>query len=110
SIRTDADGMMVTLTGDWIAREATGAGSGAAQEILEGMKGRRIAFDATGLGHWDSALLVFLVAVRHEARARKIVLDLTGLPPAALRLLTLAAEVLPGAGTPRGRPKIMERV
>ncbi len=108
SIRPGADGTIVTLTGDWIAREATGAEPGAAQKILEAVKGRRLGFEATGLGHWDSALLVFLVAVRHEAAARDIAFDVAGLPPAASRLLALVGDTVPDNGASGGERGLVE--
>ena len=72
SIRIDAPSMVVVLTGDWLAREMTGAEPEAVHRILDCTGADTIAFDATGLGHWDSALLVFLSAIRRGAQKRAL--------------------------------------
>ena len=48
-----------------------------------------IGFDATGLGHWDSTLLMFLSQLRQGSAHHKIDFDETGLPNTMKRLLHL---------------------
>lgn len=106
STRTDSSGTIVALTGDWIARDAAGAEPDSARQILDGAGDHRIAFESGQLGHWDSALLVFLLAVRQEAQERGIPFDDGGLPRSASRLLALVAEAASEA-TPAPRPETL---
>ena len=87
SVRRDQSCTVVVLSGDWIARDAAVAGPDSVSRILDGAETDRIAFEADQLGHWDSALLAFLLALRQGARQRDIPLDDGGLPRAATRLL-----------------------
>ncbi len=48
-----------------------------------------IGFDADGLGHWDSTLLVFLSQLRQACAHDKIAFDESGLPNTTRRLLDL---------------------
>jgi phospholipid/cholesterol/gamma-HCH transport system permease protein len=95
STRPGKPGVVVLLTGDWIARDATGATPAAIDQILGAAGKGPITFDAGELGHWDSALLVFVTALRHASRDRGIIIDETGLPQAVPRLLALSADATP---------------
>jgi phospholipid/cholesterol/gamma-HCH transport system permease protein len=110
SAYTDSSGTTVVLTGDWIARDAASAESDAARRILDAAGNHRIAFESGKLGHWDSALLVFLLAVRQEAQERGIPFDGGGLPRAASRLLALVAEATPKAAPAPRRKTLVDRV
>lgn len=79
----------ITLSGDWVAR-VSGVDPRAAAQILRPGVGR-LAFDAGGLGHWDSALIAFLANLREAANAAGVTIDEIGLPPHARRLLALMA-------------------
>ncbi|WP_424140828.1 MlaE family ABC transporter permease [Roseomonas chloroacetimidivorans] len=90
------------LTGDWIAHETGLRDSAAVRQVLTETEGAtRLRFESSGLGRWDSALVVFLQALQEAAAAsvtgagQRIELDGTGLPEATRRLLTLAAETGP---------------
>jgi len=80
---------VITLSGTWVAR-VMGADGGAAQSILA-KKPRTIKFESEALGHWDSALILFLSDLRDAAAATSVVFDQSGLPPDARRLLTLVS-------------------
>jgi phospholipid/cholesterol/gamma-HCH transport system permease protein len=110
SIQTDAPGMVVVLNGDWFAREMTGTEPESVRQILDNTATKAIAFDATGLGHWDSALLVFLSAVRRGAQKRGLRFDGGGLPKAASRLLALIAEAPPEALSPPVAGALIDRI
>jgi anti-anti-sigma regulatory factor len=92
--RADHGGVIVTLTGDWLASAGGLAEQGVVQKIVA-TGGKGVSFDARELGGWDSTLLVFIESLRHAARERGVPFDDTGLPPAASRLLALAAEAAP---------------
>jgi phospholipid/cholesterol/gamma-HCH transport system permease protein len=108
--RTDSSGTIVVLSGDWVARDATGAAPDAARGILEGAGHGRIAFDSDKLGHWDSALLVFLLALRQGAQEHGIAFGEEGLPRAACRLLALVAETPPSTARPIEEDPLARRV
>lgn len=98
------------LAGDWIARETGLRDAAAVRQVLTEAGGAaRLRFDVSGLGRWDSAFVVFLRALREAAAApgaRRVELDEAGLPEAARRLLSLAAEsdgAAAGAAPPRPR-------
>src|SRR5271155_2479682 len=83
------DGSMVlSLSGDWTARNEA-ALARAPGPLLERSDIQAITFDSRNLGRWDSSLLLFLLSVCEASRRRHIVLDTTGLPAAARRLLAL---------------------
>ena len=103
STRANSSATIVMLTGDWIARDAAGAEADAVPRIVDGAINHRIEFETDHLGHWDSALLVFLLAIRQAAQERGISFDDGGLPRAASGLLALVDEAVPNpvqAGNP----------
>jgi phospholipid/cholesterol/gamma-HCH transport system permease protein len=59
---------------------------------------RRIVFDSTRLGAWDSGLLTFLMDLDAVCARRGIQMDRNGLPTGVQRLLALAAAVPERAG------------
>src|SRR5579862_9740271 len=89
--RDEGSELVIVLTGDWIARR-TRAQSITAERLSESKSLRSLSFDATRLGHWDSALIVFLWKVRAEAAKLAMTFDQSGLPPPARRLLALAPD------------------
>ncbi len=86
AVRNDDTGTVLVLTGDWIAAD----GIRPPPSGPDGHGG--IAFEASGLGRWDSALLVFLLSVRAKASQSGVTFDPAGLPDAAKGLLALIAE------------------
>ncbi len=89
---------MIILVGDWIARE-DGVESGTAERILS-LGGSGLSFDCARLGHWDSALIAFLLALRDAAQFKGVPLDESELPPAAQQLLRLAQTAAPASARP----------
>src|SRR5438093_1699646 len=82
------------------------------EEALSTSRPRRIVFDTTQLGEWDSGLLAFLVDVTELCRQQQIEVERGGLPSGVQRLLALA-EAVPerkGARRAEGRPSLLERV
>jgi phospholipid/cholesterol/gamma-HCH transport system permease protein len=79
---------LVSLEGDWLVGE-TPVDRGVSR-LLKGYAGLRgIGFDADGLRHWDSTLLIFLSQLRQASAHYKIDFDATGLPSTTRRLLDL---------------------
>lgn len=84
--------VVLSLRGNWIARESGLRNRAEMRQALEPLDAVQLRFDASGLGRWDSALVVFIQSLRAEA-ARQVPplgLDESALPEAARRLLALA--------------------
>jgi phospholipid/cholesterol/gamma-HCH transport system permease protein len=100
SARDQGSDLVVVLTGDWIARQ-TGIEATAAERLLANKSAGTMSFDATQLGRWDSALIVFLWALRAKAAKCGVAFDQSGLPQPARRLLALTPiDVVPAATPP----------
>lgn len=91
----------LALTTDWTTHE-TGIEAGLVEPLLGRTGMKTIGFDTSGLGRWDSALLVFLSGLRQASVERNIHFDDTGLPVAARRLLAL----LPDRALPDAPPEV----
>ncbi|HYX46174.1 MAG TPA: ABC transporter permease [Sphingomicrobium sp.] len=83
------------LTGDWIACDSGVRSSAEVRRILAEADGATLRVEASELGRWDSALIVFLKMLRDSAAANRtqpaVQLDTSSLPDAAQRLLALAS-------------------
>ncbi len=90
--RSDGKAMVLSLLGDWtISNDAVRV----ADLPLDPEHVVALRFDSSHLGRWDTALLVFLSALRETARQRGIAFDQKGLPSAACRLLSMLPAVPP---------------
>lgn len=93
-LRTEAGTLVTIVSGDWkLGRRSPDFRSLVADARADAGTTRRIAFDATDLGTWDSSLLVFLLQARDYADARQLELDRTALPERIRRLLKLSEAV-----------------
>jgi phospholipid/cholesterol/gamma-HCH transport system permease protein len=100
---------VVVLSGDWIVRQ-TGIEASAAERLLTTRSASTLSFEAAQLGRWDSALIVFLWALRAQAAKCGVAFDQAGLPPSARQLLALApVDVVPVA-VPTAHQRLPERV
>ncbi len=100
----DGAGCQVILSGDWVARE-DGVEADPADRILE--KGvRALTYETSGLGHWDSALIAFLLSLSTAAARLGVKVDEAGLPKAAGRLLALMADPAPMATVAASAPAL----
>jgi phospholipid/cholesterol/gamma-HCH transport system permease protein len=107
--RLDGADAVVALSHDWTTADSADE-TGWAGEVLGQTGAAGLRFDASGLGRWDSSLLVFLAALRGLAGQRQIRFDDRGLPEAARRLLALLPALAPAAAPPGVRPPLVERV
>jgi phospholipid/cholesterol/gamma-HCH transport system permease protein len=92
---------LVALSGDWVAR-TDGIEEGVAQRVL-GPGVRIVQFNTVELGHWDSGLIAFLIALREAANKDGVTFDEGGLPRPARRLLALVSN---RAAKPASEPAI----
>ncbi len=100
---------MVSLTGDWLVGE-TGADRGVSRLLQAHADLGGIGFDAAGLGHWDSTLLVFLSQLRQASLRQNLDFDETGLPSTTRRLLDLLPMRDPPAAPATGRRSVAQSV
>src|SRR5260370_21758645 len=85
------DTLVIRLTGIWSLDLGLPSTSELARELQ--ITPRKIAFDTSELGPWDSALVAFLARAGELCRARGIEADHAGLPRGLARLLELAEAV-----------------
>jgi phospholipid/cholesterol/gamma-HCH transport system permease protein len=78
---------MIALSGDWLSRSIVHAPELA--RLCKNPPIRRVAFDTTRLGRWDTMLVAFLWDIKRAANASGIVFDDSGLPPSARELVSL---------------------
>ncbi len=102
-------GLLVTLSGDWAVGSHLGGGSTIIGGMISQAGSGGLSFASPSLGRWDSALLVFLAALRDAANTAGIGFDDAGLPLSARRLLNLLP--VPQAQVkPRSRPGLVARL
>jgi len=87
------DTLLVQLTGPWSLDMGLPSIENLQRELETPPPPRRVAFDSSELGSWDSALVTFLARAGELCRARGIEADRSGLPPGLNRLLELAEAV-----------------
>jgi len=87
---TEAGTVTVRVSGDW-RLEGDAPATAEFGPKLSGAK--RVAFDATGLGAWDSSLLSLLLSLERVCKAQGIEVDGAGLPKGVRSLLRLATAV-----------------
>jgi phospholipid/cholesterol/gamma-HCH transport system permease protein len=88
---TAGDSLEIILGGRW----CTDQNLPPAEQVLERLDGRacHLDFSATDLTDWDSGLLTFVTVISKRCAERGIVVDTSGLPPGAQRLLAMALAV-----------------
>ncbi len=106
-IRMEGTKAVTALSGDWRAC-ADGVETDAAGRIIK-TGARTLAFDSTGLGRWDSALIAFLANLRDAAQNAGLAFDDAGLPDSARRLLALTTAPA-AAPSPAARPPLLDRL
>ena len=94
---------MIALSGDWLTRSNVHAPELA--RLCRNPTIRRVAFDTSRLGRWDTMLVAFLWDIKRAASASGMVFDDSGLPPSARELISL----LPAAPRPPRTP-VQERL
>jgi phospholipid/cholesterol/gamma-HCH transport system permease protein len=108
--RRDRDLLVVRLQGSWHLKHGMPSAD-ALQSQFAGQAPNKIAFDASGLSHWDSSLVNFITKLVELCHDHQIATDLIGLPPGLQRIVKLA-ETVPETNA-RSAPKpetLVERV
>src|SRR5499425_802892 len=89
----DGGTLLLGLAGDWKLRTGLPAPKDVSRRLEAVGRVRRLTFDTTQLGAWDSGLLAFLVGVQDLCKTRNIEILPGALPEGARRLLKLATAV-----------------
>jgi phospholipid/cholesterol/gamma-HCH transport system permease protein len=97
----DGGTLLLGLAGDWKLRAGLPAPKDVGKHLDASGTVRRLAFDASQLGAWDSGLLAFLVGLQDLCKTRSIEIDPAALPEGSRRLLKLATAVPERAGARR---------
>lgn len=94
SFERGADATLVAhLTGSWRLQRDLPRLALMLAELDARPGARRVAYETSGLTHWDSGLISFLIGAAEVCRARGIAEDRSGLPAGLKRLLELAEAV-----------------
>jgi len=93
-LRSERDALVVVLAGDWSIEQPQPQFTDLVNRATVGKSAlRTVTFDTTELGTWDSTLLIFVARCQDFCDARKLELDLAGLPEQMRRLHALAHAV-----------------
>jgi len=109
--RTDPGVLLVELSGDWLVRSALPDVSAVARE-LAGSPATALEFATSGLGRWDSALMVRILAI-HELCANGKLEFRSRTLPAGLAKLVALWQAVPGkkdAARQEATPSFLERI
>jgi phospholipid/cholesterol/gamma-HCH transport system permease protein len=87
------DALIVGLSGDWELEHVTPRFGTLVDEGPSDPPARAVHFDTTGLGAWDSSLLIFLVQAMGYCEAHDLEFRDESLPAGIVRLLELARAV-----------------
>ncbi|HUY27397.1 MAG TPA: ABC transporter permease [Candidatus Binataceae bacterium] len=85
--------LVVHLAGHWRMRHGVPSGDLMVQELMRTGATRRVVFETSGLGGWDSALPVFVTRALEICAARGIDADVSGLPAGLRKMIELARAV-----------------
>jgi phospholipid/cholesterol/gamma-HCH transport system permease protein len=91
--RIGPDACLVRFTGSWRLRDHLPRAADVLRTSGSVSGVRRLAFDTTRLGAWDTGLLTFIRHLLDESERAGIEVDRTGLPLDVEKLLELAAAV-----------------
>jgi phospholipid/cholesterol/gamma-HCH transport system permease protein len=103
--RLDPETCLVRLAGSWRLRDHLPHASEILGRISSDPGVRRLGFDTTQLGAWDTGLLTFLRNLIEDSEKGRVEVDRNGLPDDVGRLLSLASAVpVRATAEPAGPP------
>jgi len=112
-LRSENGALVAAVSGDWSLEQTPPRfESLVAQDTAARGKTRTLTFDASGLGSWDSSLLVFLEQAQAYCDEQQTEMDRSALPEQVTRLLTLSRAVpeRSASGDVRAEPPAIARV
>jgi len=109
--RTTDGALLVGLAGDWVG-QADKPGLGSVEKELAGGGITALAFDAAGLGRWDSGLVAFLFKCVGLCDQKGVKVRTETLPEGLAKLIGLALAVpeKKGAARSKAQPPFLQRV
>lgn len=99
--RIDAEALVIRLTGNWTQAAKIKPVEHVLAELAVLTPFARIVLQAANLKQWDSRLPTYLLAILDYCQAKRIQIDLSGLPDGVQGLLKLARAVPERAGDRR---------
>jgi phospholipid/cholesterol/gamma-HCH transport system permease protein len=110
--RTAEATLVIHLAGAWRLHHGMPTAAALAREFATPAPPRRVIFETTGLGHWDSSLVSFVAATLELCRAHRAELDASQLPPGLQHLIKLAEAVPEKKDAHAGAPPapLLERI
>lgn len=105
ALATVREGLVLRLTGNWTFDRPLCDPTPVTSALAATPSPAELVVDGSGLGRWDSALVVFIDTIQAACAGRGIKLQLGGLPAGMLRLTTLANAVPERAGARKARPR-----
>jgi hypothetical protein len=91
--RSGANLLVVTVSGDWLARSGLPGTEAIEQELARSSVPQALGFATSRLGEWDSGLLSFLLDCSELCRRLQIEFHAETLPPGVRKLIRLAQAV-----------------
>ncbi len=105
-LRTEDGVLVAAVSGDWSLEQAPPRFSAlVAQLPAARASATTLSIDASGLGSWDSSLLVFLEQAQAYCDDQQMEMDGSALPEQVTRLLTLSRAVPERSAANDGRPE-----
>jgi len=101
--RPEEDTLHIRLSGDWRIGGSFPSADDVQKQIDSDPRIQRVVFSTEGLTDWGSGLLTFLTKVIRQCRQEKIMVEKTGLPEGALKLIRLASAVPVKKTSQRGK-------
>ena len=91
--------VLVELIGNWRLQEPLPSLQELAQEFRSHPPAHLFQFNTQALENWDSGLITFLLKLQRLCHRKQIVVDFSGLPQGAQRLIKLATAIPERQGT-----------
>jgi len=110
--RAEGETLVLTFAGDWLLAGQRNDTNNVDTILAEAEGVRRITYETSQLGAWDTGLITALASIQHFAISLRIENDLAGLPEGAQGLLNLAFAVKEREGARREitQPRMAESV
>ena len=90
---TDEETLTVHLNGEWQMETDVPSTEPMMEQLNQHPSIKRMAFDATAFGSWDSSLLIFFFEISKLAAKKQIEVEKEGLPAGVRQLIDLATAV-----------------
>ncbi len=110
---TDSGMLMIKLSGSWTLTDSIPDSEDTLRRLTDARSLKKIAFDTSALGTWDTVLLAFLKDISGYCADHQVEVEHSGLPEGTRGLLNLASAVPERGKTdenPEARDSILEEI